>query len=41
MSHVDDVFFIFGKYINPTLTKNDRAMLEDVLDYWYSVAKNA
>ena len=37
--HTDDVNFVLkNKFTSPVSTKEDRAMLADVLDLWYSIA---
>ena len=41
VSHDDDIYLVLENYcMDPRTTDSDKAMLEDMLDFWYSVASD-
>ena len=41
VSHDDDIYMVLeNNYIDPTTTEKDRAMQQDMLNFWYSVASD-
>ena len=41
MSHDDDIALVLENYcMDPRTTESDKAMLKDMLDFWYSIAAN-